>query len=138
MYIVLLSFLVTSCSSSLSDYNRIQNCFCDLVGGGDDLFPTPSHFPADAKSPSYRYAHGKCSDELLSLVPTAQTFTVKTRLAISRMLNRFPWQDGCFTPKGSLWHTHPRGYFHVHYNLNFLKFRVNQLSICHIIITFTF
>ena len=125
--------------STLTCLDRVQNRLRNLVG--DELFSSlePLSHRRDVASLSlpYRYFHGKCSDEIHSLIPKAQTFTARTRLATSPVANhlhflRLPnirrkFHADSFIPRtSSLWNKLPRDCFPSSYNLNTFKKRVNN------------
>ncbi len=125
--------------TSLSCLNRVQNRLQNLVG--DDLFSTlaPLSLRRDVASLSllYRYFHGRCSNELHSLVPPLQTFRVRTRLAAFTQSNhpytlrspliRNQFHENSFFPRTTrLWNSLPAHCFPASYNLTSFKSNVNK------------
>ena len=74
-----------ACKSSLSSLDRVQRRLRWLIG--EELFNTlqPLSHRRDVASLSlfYRYFHGRCSEELHSLVPALQSFPVRTCFAVT-------------------------------------------------------
>ena len=74
-----------ACMSSLSSLDRVQRRLRWLIG--EELFNTlqPLSHRRDVASLSlfYHYFHGRCSEELHSLVPALRSFPVRTRFAVT-------------------------------------------------------
>ena len=122
--------------SSLSKLDQVQRRLRWLIG--DELFntlqPLPHRRNVASLSLFYRYFHGKCSDELHSLVPPIRSFPVRTRFAVSvhpffvdipKIRTKFH-MDSFFPRTSSLWNSLPSECFPASYNLHLFKSRVNK------------
>ena len=127
-----------SSQHSLSSLDRIQNRMHGLVG--DELFAslqTLSHRRNVASlALFYRYFHGKCSDELHSLVPKERLFLRSTRFAETSQSHphflaipesrRVFHSKSFFLRVAVLWNSLPPSCFTADYDLGRFKTQVNS------------
>ena len=127
-----------SSNQALAGLDRIQNRLQGLVS--EELFstlPPLSHRRNVATlALFYRYFHGKCSDELHSLVPLERNFRVRTRFAMTSKSHphfltvprtRCNFHADSFIPRVcKLWNELPRESFPAEYDLQTFKSRVNK------------
>ena len=127
-----------SSQQALSTLDRVQKRMRGLVG--DELFSSlqPLSHRRDVASLSlfYRYFHGKCSEELHSLVPPIKEFTRSTRFAKSTTSHpyyldpprsRCMYHSNSFFPRTTAkWNSLPGECFPAEYNVDLFKSKVNK------------
>ena len=125
-----------ACKSSLSSLDRVQRRLRWLIG--EELFNTlqPLSHRRDVASLSlfYRYFHGRCSEELHSLVPALRSFPVRTRFAVTAHpyhvdvpSSRTMFHANSFFPRtAAIWNSLPLYCFPENYNLGLFKSKVNK------------
>ena len=123
---------------ALSILDLVQKRMRCLVG--DDLFsslqPLSHRRNVASLSLFYRYFHGKCSDELHSLVPPIREFTRSTRFSESASSHpyflklprtRCAFHANSFFPRTSaMWNAPSTECFPAEYNLDLFKSKVNK------------
>ena len=127
-----------SSQQALSTLDRVQKRMRGLVG--DELFsslqPLSHRRNVASLSLFYRYFHGKCSDELHSLVPPIREFSRNTRFAKSTTshpyflqlpFTRCVFHSNSFFPRtAAMWNTLSEECFPAEYNLDLFKSKVNK------------
>ena len=126
-----------SSQQALSTIDRVQKRMRGLVG--DELFSSlqPLSLRSNVASLSlfYRYFHGKCSDELHSLVPPIREFSRNTRFAKSTTshpyflqlpFTRCVFHSNNFFPRTAAMWSVSEECFPAEYNLDLFKSKVNK------------
>lgn len=125
-----------SSSNVLSLLDKVQRRICNIIGPDLAIKLQPLCHRRNVASLSlfYKYYHGRCSDEISSLVPPPKIAKRNTRLStrshpftVSVPLCKKAFYSNSFFPRTSvLWNSLPSYCFPDVYNLNVFKSRVNR------------
>ena len=129
-----------SSKHSLSSLDRIQYHIRGLVG--EELFSSLQSLSHRRNVASlallYRYFHGKCSDELHSLVPPLRVFKRNTRFAkekdshpyfLALPMVKHKFHATSFLPRtAAMWNALSLACFPPNYNLDLFKANVNRFA----------